>query len=138
MPAPFPTPKILSLAQDEPVFWTLAPGRQRCSRPLGGASSPAPRVRDAGSAVEQRTLRAAAGLLIKAAPRWLSSPHQRAPCLLTAGGYSFDTVSLPVYTTGSQRTTATTTASAGRRSREIPPGLCLLPRNCSPTDTVLR
>lgn len=52
-------------------------------------------------------------------------------------GYRSDTVSLPVYPTGSQRAAATT-ASTGRHSREKPRGCCLLPRSWSwPSDYIV-
>jgi hypothetical protein len=59
----------------------------------------------------------------------LSSPNQRVPCLLTAVDYRFDTVWLPVYTTGNQRAAAT--VATGRHCRESPLHRCLLPRTCS-------
>lgn len=48
---------------------------------------------------------------------------------LTAAGHRFHVVSLPVYTTGSQRAAATD-AAAGRHSGESPLRPCLLPGAC--------
>lgn len=48
---------------------------------------------------------------------------------LTAAGHRFHVVSLPVYTTGSQRAAATK-AAAGRHSGESPLRPCLLPGAC--------
>lgn len=150
VPAPVCTPSPLlpvtggpgsSHQVDEPSSWmpTCVQEAEGCSGPPGGVSS---LVTHAGSAMEERTLlttRAAIGLLIKASRCRPPSPNQRAPCFLTAGGYRFDTVSLPVYTTGSQRTAATA-ASTGRHSGENPSRRCWPPRTCSwaTHDTPLR
>lgn len=72
---------------------------------------------------------AAANVPLEVSQYSLSSPHQRVPCLLTAGGYRFDTVWLPVYTTGNQRAAAS--VATGRLGQEKPLHRCLLPRTCS-------
>lgn len=62
-------------------------------------------------------------------------PHGGGQVPLTADSYRSDTASLPVYTTGSQRTAATA-ATAGSHSRESIPRSRLPPRTCSPADSV--
>lgn len=84
--------------------------------------------------------RAAGGPGTRAAQRGLSGASPSAPEPLTGAGHRFHMVSLPVYTTGSQRTAATTTAAAaaGRHGRESPPRPCLLPRaHRGPTHSAL-